>query len=181
MITTLRKEVKPCHYRLYWPASGGMLWGSLSFDNTRFFAGNDQYSINGIPDDWDGREIRVAVDLLVRQHDQAIRRPGQWCCVTVSYGQVKGRAKNYRYYQAAKYVCGKRADGKPIWQYVAHLGTARRSFRLALADALEQAESLQCDFIAGIRRYNPARVEGVTFNMATNTTQHERKFQGERL
>ena len=72
-------------------------------------------------------------------------------CVTVSYGQVRGAARGYRYWQPALYESS--PDGLK-WRYVQHLGTARRSERLAERDSRLLAERRQCCFVAGVRHHH---------------------------
>lgn len=72
-------------------------------------------------------------------------------CITVSYGQVQGNAKGYRYVQPALYRAMARKDGVPTWRYCRHLGTARRSDRLAQQDAKAAAESRGIPYLPGIR------------------------------
>ena len=70
--------------------------------------------------------------------------------ITVSYGQVKGRAKQYPYYQPAIYEPRSRKDGVVTWRYVKHVGTPRRYVTLAERDARERV----CEdtvFVPGIR------------------------------
>jgi len=75
--------------------------------------------------------------------------------VTVSYGRVRGSARNYPYYQPAKYARHTTTDGRVVWKYVEHCGIARRSLKLAQQDALELAERLNCDFLDNVRQWNP--------------------------
>lgn len=56
-------------------------------------------------------------------------------CTTVSYGLVRGSAKKWKYWQAAKYKATRLKNGKLVWKYVEHFGTARRSYRLAEKEA----------------------------------------------
>lgn len=72
-------------------------------------------------------------------------------CVTVSYGRVRGRAKNYPYHQPAEYRMKSLSSGRVVWEYVGHLGTARRSLRLAEEDAKAYARSNKLLFIPGVR------------------------------
>jgi hypothetical protein len=72
-------------------------------------------------------------------------------CVTVSYGQVKGRARQYRYWQPARYTIHTTHDGRRIWKYACHLGVARRSERLARQDARRYAVAEGVRYIEGVR------------------------------
>lgn len=76
-------------------------------------------------------------------------------CATVSYGKVRGAAKRWRYWQPAVYEHYLSKDGLLKWKYVCHIGTARRSERLATEDALEYAEKKGREFLEGIRQYAP--------------------------
>ena len=51
--------------------------------------------------------------------------------ITTSYGKVRGKAKNYPYFQAALYTDKQLKNGRYVWFYVCHLGRAYRSIRLA--------------------------------------------------
>jgi len=77
-------------------------------------------------------------------------------CVTVSYGKVKGKAKQYQYRQPARYERKKLKNGKTVWAYVGHMGTARRSPDLATKDARRIAEENNLLFVRGVRHNNPA-------------------------
>ena len=55
--------------------------------------------------------------------------------VTVSYGRVRGKARNYPYFQPAIYKATRLKNGKIVWAYQYHLGRARRSPKLAAQDA----------------------------------------------
>lgn len=76
--------------------------------------------------------------------------------VTVSYGRVMGKAKNYPYFQPALYEKKKLKNGKIVWSYVCHLGTARRSVKLAEKDAIKFASERNCSFQFNVRHLNIA-------------------------
>jgi hypothetical protein len=78
-------------------------------------------------------------------------------CITVSYGRVKGVAKQYRYVQACEYRTGILRDGTRVWKLVGTCGIARRSDRLAEDDAREVARERDCRFLVGVR--HNAKVE----------------------
>lgn len=75
-------------------------------------------------------------------------------CVTVSYGKVTGKAKNYPYFQPALYKTAKLKNGKFVWKYCGHLGTARRSVNKATNDAKEYAKDKLIAYIDGVRNNN---------------------------
>lgn len=81
------------------------------------------------------------------------------CIITVSYGQVRGSARNYPYYQPAKYIRHTTSDGRTVWKYVEHCGTARRSPKLAEQDARFMAKLLGCDYLDNIRNWKPIETE----------------------
>lgn len=64
--------------------------------------------------------------------------------VSVTYGSVVGKARNYPYFQPALYKLHICQDGKIVWRHVAHLGIARRSRKLALQDAIKEGEKYKC-------------------------------------
>lgn len=65
--------------------------------------------------------------------------------VTVSYGQVTGKAKSYPYYQPALYKATFiKSRNHWAWVKIAHLGRARRSEKLAHEDAKNEAKSRNC-------------------------------------
>lgn len=72
-------------------------------------------------------------------------------CITISYGKVKGKAKEYRYIQPALYEAKHRKDGVLTWRYLHHLGIARRSDKLAEKDAQEFANEYKIPLLKGIR------------------------------
>lgn len=76
-------------------------------------------------------------------------------CVTVSYGKVKGRAKQFPYWQPAIYKTYQNKEGKLVWRYVQHVGTARRSPKLAKKDALEIANKHSYIYLDGVRQWRP--------------------------
>ena len=78
-------------------------------------------------------------------------------CVTVSYGQVTGKARDYQYWQPALYRHHTAKDGRLLWKYVNHWGTARRSERLALQDAKELADDEGLEYLANIRQWTPVK------------------------
>ena len=72
--------------------------------------------------------------------------------VTVSYGKVSGRARQYRYWQPAVYEkVNRKKDGLPVYKYLFHVGTARRSERLAYQDAIAISERYRYTYKPGIR------------------------------
>lgn len=78
-------------------------------------------------------------------------------CVTVSYGKVRGNAKNYRYWQPAMYkVVFNKKRGCLCWKYVRHLGRARRSERLATIDAEDWSKHYKCEFDDYVRNWYKA-------------------------
>jgi hypothetical protein len=83
-------------------------------------------------------------------------------CVTVSYGQVKGNAKHYRYYQPAVYEAAARKDGIMTWRHVEHRSTARRSTRLAEQDARALAADLGVMFLDGVRQNQAVAIPTTT-------------------
>lgn len=78
-------------------------------------------------------------------------------CVTVSYGQVRGKAKQYPYFQPAVYETATRKDGTAVWKYLHHAGEAHRSASLAEADAKDLADRLGVPYLPDVRQY--VRVE----------------------
>lgn len=65
--------------------------------------------------------------------------------VTVSYGLVSGKAKNYPYYQPALYEAVEiKSKGHLAWKKVKHLGSARRSRKIAEQDAKDFAQQYKC-------------------------------------
>jgi len=77
-------------------------------------------------------------------------------CVTISYGKVRGGARNWRYWQPALYCKVLQKNGKLKWHYLQHLGIARRSRKLAMLDANNFAHQYGCPFIEGVRHYDDA-------------------------
>lgn len=75
-------------------------------------------------------------------------------CVTVSYGKVKGKAREYQYWQPAVYEVKPLKDGTLVWRYKYHTGTARRSEKLATQDALNLAKEKGIEYRKGIRHLN---------------------------
>jgi hypothetical protein len=73
----------------------------------------------------------------------------------VSYGRVQGKAAQYQYWQPAIYFRHALKDGRQVWKYYDHLGTARRSYRLANSDARELAARLAIPCLGGIRQWTP--------------------------
>lgn len=77
-------------------------------------------------------------------------------CVTVSYGKVSGRAKQYHYVQPALYeLIWSEQHLKYKWVYLEHLGRTRRSDKLALNDALEYSYKYNIPYIKNIRNNSP--------------------------
>lgn len=79
-------------------------------------------------------------------------------CITVSYGRVQG---GYSYHQPALYRRKPRQDGTWTWRYVRHLGTARRSFRLAILDADRAAAEYGIPRRDGIRHGTPVSPDDI--------------------
>lgn len=77
-------------------------------------------------------------------------------CITVSYGRVRGRAAQYPYFQPAVYRLHTTRDGRKLWRYSHHAGTARRSHRLANLDTAALAQSLGIPVIPGVRHWSRA-------------------------
>lgn len=75
-------------------------------------------------------------------------------CVTVSYGRVRGKARNYPYFQPCIYGEHITKDNRKVWKLNRVLGIARRSANLAKKDALEIAKNRNIPFINGIRQWN---------------------------
>ena len=71
--------------------------------------------------------------------------------ITVGYGQVKGKAKEYPYLQPILYEVKARRDGVLTWRHVKHFGTPRRSNKLATRDAQLLAEQMGVSFLPKIR------------------------------
>ncbi len=76
-------------------------------------------------------------------------------CVTVSYGRVRGKAKNYPYFEPAVYFAKRTKDGIVKWVLDYSCGGARRSARLAEQDARAIAAEKNIPFIFGVRQYHP--------------------------
>ena len=74
-------------------------------------------------------------------------------CVTVSYGLVRGTAKQWRYHQPAVYRVVETKAGNLQWRYIRHAGTARRSYKLAERDAMKLAWKMGIPFVHGIRNH----------------------------
>ena len=72
-------------------------------------------------------------------------------CYTVSYGKVRGKAKQYPYYQTAMYQQYVTKDCRCIWKYIRHCDRAYRSYNKA--EKLTKILSLQDNipYIQGIR------------------------------
>jgi hypothetical protein len=79
-------------------------------------------------------------------------------CITLSYGLVRGAAKNYPYHQPARYESRVTRDGRTVWSYVGHCGLARRSSRLAIRDAQALAASLGIEYRDYVRHNHAATV-----------------------
>jgi len=79
--------------------------------------------------------------------------------ITVSYGKVRGKAKQYRYWQPVIYEEHKTRDGRIIYKYVSHVGIARRSYNLAKIDA----QSYNIPYLEGVRHGSlvSAHVKGI--------------------
>jgi hypothetical protein len=76
--------------------------------------------------------------------------------VAVSYGEVRGKAKEYPYFQPTLYRArARKRDGIPTWRHIRHLGVARRSRNLAEKDARDFSEELNATLLPGIRHGSP--------------------------
>lgn len=76
-------------------------------------------------------------------------------CITVSYGLVVGKAKDYPYFQPAIYNSCVRKDGVRIWKYERHVNIkARRSQRLAYNDAIGYAVEKDIPYLPHVRNNN---------------------------
>jgi len=77
--------------------------------------------------------------------------------VTVSYGRVRGRARNYQYWEPAIYQLGFRKNGKAVW-LLDHLTNyrARRSYTLAEQDAKQYAQDNSLEYLSEVRQYQDA-------------------------
>lgn len=76
-------------------------------------------------------------------------------CITLSYGNVKGAAKRYPYWQGALYETRHNRNGVLIWSYICHVGTARRSKSKAECDIREYSKACKVIHLDGIRNNNP--------------------------
>ena len=67
--------------------------------------------------------------------------------ITVSYGKVVGKARRFPYFQPAIYEVQQLKNGKTVYKYVNHIGTARRSYNKAENDA----QNYGLKYVEGIR------------------------------
>lgn len=74
-------------------------------------------------------------------------------CITISYGRVRGTAKNYTYHQPCIYEEYITKDGRKVWKLHSVVGIARRSFRLAKEDAKKIAYEEKIPYLSGIRQW----------------------------
>ena len=79
-------------------------------------------------------------------------------CITVSYGRVRGTARNYRYYEPVIYRAKLLKNGLLVWVVDRACGHARRSPRLALQDAEVLAERYSLPYIEGVRQFREVRL-----------------------
>lgn len=81
-------------------------------------------------------------------------------CITVSYGLVVGRAKEWTYYQPAlyemKYV---KKHQFWRWKYITHLEKAHRSYNLTKKIAQDLCKSEKAFYLDGIRNNNIINLE----------------------
>lgn len=73
--------------------------------------------------------------------------------ITISYGRVRGKAKNYPYFQPCMYEEYTTKDGRKVWKLSKVLGRARRSIRLAEKDALSYCKEYNVLYKSGIRQW----------------------------
>lgn len=76
-------------------------------------------------------------------------------CITVSYGQVKGKARDYPYFQPAIYESYTTKDGRKLWKYIKHIGVARRSVKLCEKDTVDLSRKLDLLYIKKVRHWFP--------------------------
>ena len=78
-------------------------------------------------------------------------------CLTVSYGRVRGIAKNYPYHQPCIYeeyiIQTGENKGKKVWKLVRTAGPARRSLNIVYRDVKNLSKQLNIPFIEGIRQW----------------------------
>jgi hypothetical protein len=74
-------------------------------------------------------------------------------CVTVSYGRVYGKAKNYPYYQPCIYEEYITQKNEKKWKLKQVRGAARRSFSFALREAVIISQKENIPFLSGIRQW----------------------------
>lgn len=79
-------------------------------------------------------------------------------CITVSYGRVAGKMKNYPYFQPVLYEEYTTKDNRKLWKYVDHIGTPRRSIDLAKYDAKEISKQDSIPYIPGVRNWTPITI-----------------------
>lgn len=79
-------------------------------------------------------------------------------CITISYGRVKGKAKNYPYYQPCMYEQYITKDGRKVWKLYKVLGTAHRSERLAREDAMKYCRQYHLAYESGIRQWMKVKI-----------------------
>ena len=77
-------------------------------------------------------------------------------CVTVSYGRVRGRARQYPYFEPCIYKTHLTKDGRLLWKLHSLGGTrARRSYGLAVEDAIKISHEKMVPYLSGIRQWVP--------------------------
>lgn len=77
---------------------------------------------------------------------------------TVSYGRVRGRAKQYPYWQACLYEFRPRkSDGKMTAWLVGTIGAAYRSEAKATLDAVNYAQANNILYHSCVRQYTPLK------------------------
>lgn len=79
---------------------------------------------------------------------------------TVGYGDVRGRAKQYPYYQAKVYRDHVTRDGRRVWAHPETVAPARRSAAKAERDARQYAQAAGIAYEAGIRAWVPVQGGG---------------------
>lgn len=76
-------------------------------------------------------------------------------CLSVGYGRVRGAARGYRYFQPILYERHEQKNGRIVWKYVEHLPIkARRSYNLAVADAIREAKERGVEYKEGVKHLN---------------------------
>jgi hypothetical protein len=80
-------------------------------------------------------------------------------CVTVSYGRVKGKAKQFAYHQPCLYQEYQTKSGSRVWKLVQPLGRARRSRKLAIEDASYFCHECEVPYIENIRQWRAIEID----------------------